>query len=153
MEKLTLKLSDLLQLESEINGFRNPQNGQTIFVGFRNHKLSLTTKYWLSQLGESIAHERKAVDELRDELIQKHGETMEDGSTQIGMFIEKKGEDEQVISRELNPTYIEFQREFNELLSQEREIEYNPLTMSDLERAGETSDNYNMLFTLVAQPE
>ena len=48
MAKLTLKLGQVLQLESEINGFVNPQNGKEVFVGFRKHKLPLKTKYWLN---------------------------------------------------------------------------------------------------------
>lgn len=152
MAKLTLKLGQVLQLESEINGFVNPQTGKEVFVGFRKHKLPLKTKYWLSELGDRLAAERKTIETLRDEIIQKHGEDDGKGGIQIGVFIEQKDENDKVISRELNPQYVEFQNEFNALLSEDKEIEYTPLTMEDLDKVGETTDDYNLLFMLVQKP-
>jgi hypothetical protein len=152
MAKITLKLGQILQLESEINGYTNPQNGQEVFIGFRKHKLPLKTKYWLTELGDRLSAERKMVETLRDEIIQKHGEDDGKGGIQIGVFIEQKDENDKVISRELNPQYVEFQNEFNTLLSEEKEIEYTPLTMEDLDKVGETTDDYNLLFVLVEKP-
>lgn len=152
MAKITLKLGQILQLESEINGYTNPQNGQEVYIGFRKHKLPLKTKYWLTELGDRLAAERKTVETLRDEIIQKHGEDDGKGGVQIGVFIEQKDENDKVISRELNPQYVEFQNEFNALLNEDKEIEYTPLTMDDLEKVGETTDDYNLLFMLVEKP-
>jgi hypothetical protein len=152
MAKLTLKLGQILQLESEINGYTNPQNGQEVFIGFRKHKLPLKTKYWLTELGDRLSAEKKVVETLRDEIIQKHGEDDGKGGIQIGVFIEQKDENDKVISRELNPQYVEFQNEFNALLSEEKEVEYTPLTMEDLDKVGETTDDYNLLFMLVQKP-
>lgn len=152
MAKLTLKLGQILQLESEINGFVNPQTGKEVYHGFRKHKLPLKTKYWLSELGDRLATERKTIETLRDEIIQKHGEDDGKGGIQIGVFIEQKDENDKVISRELNPKYVEFQNEFNSLLSEDKEIEYTPLTMDDLDKVGETTDDYNLLFLLVQKP-
>lgn len=152
MAKLTLKLGQVLQLESEINGFTNPQTGKEVFQGFRKHKLPLKTKYWLSELGDRLATERKSIETLRDEIIQKHGEDDGKGGIQIGVFIEQKDENDKVISRELNPKYVEFQEEFNALLNEDKEIEYTPLTMDDLDKVGETTDDYNLLFMLVQKP-
>lgn len=153
MATLNLKLGDILRLESEINGLIDQRSGKEIFHGFRKLKLSLTTKYWLSELGDRLANERKLVDDLRDEIIKKHGEDDGKGGIVIGMFIEKKDESDQIISREVNPKYIEFQTEYTELLNQEKEITYTPLTMEDLEKAGETTDDYVMLFKLVSKKE
>lgn len=153
MANITLKLGQILQLESEINGYTNPQNGQEVYIGFRKHKLPLKTKYWLTELGDRLAGERKTVETLRDEIIQKHGEDDGKGGIQIGVFIEQKDENDKVISRELNPQYVEFQNEFNALLNEEKEIEYTPLTMDDLDKVGETTDDYNLLFMLVQKPE
>lgn len=152
MAKITLKLGQILQLESEINGFVNPQTGKEVLLGFRKHKLPLKTKYWLSELGDRLSAERKSVETLRDDIIQKHGEDDGKGGIQIGVFIEQKDESDKVISRELNPKYVEFQNEFNALLSEDKEIEYTPLTMEDLDRVGETTDDYNLLFMLVQKP-
>lgn len=152
MAKKALRLGEILQLESEINGLVNPQNGKEIFIGFRKHKLSLKTKYWLSELGDRLAGERKSVETLRDEIIQKHGEDDGKGGIQIAMFIEQKDENDVIISSEVNPKYIEFQQEYNDLLIEEKEIEYTPLTVGDLDNAGDTTDDYSILFQLVSKP-
>ena len=41
MEKITLKLGDVLQLESEINGYVEPQTGEQVFEGFSKQNLSI----------------------------------------------------------------------------------------------------------------
>ena len=45
MEKITLKLGDVLQLESEINGYIEPQTGEQVFEGFSKQNLSIILKY------------------------------------------------------------------------------------------------------------
>jgi hypothetical protein len=41
MDKITLKLGDVLQLESEINGYVDPQSGEQIYEGFAKQNLSI----------------------------------------------------------------------------------------------------------------
>ena len=45
MEKITLRLGDILQLESEINGFNNPETNDVIYNGFLKQNLSVILKY------------------------------------------------------------------------------------------------------------
>ena len=74
MEKITLKLGDVLQLESEINGYTEPQSGEQIYEGFSKQNLSIILKYELSDFSATLKSERSKVEVLRDELIKKYGE-------------------------------------------------------------------------------
>ena len=66
MEKITLKLGDILQLESEINGYVDPQSGDQIYEGFAKQNLSIILKYELSDFSTTLKTERTKVEALRD---------------------------------------------------------------------------------------
>ena len=149
MEKITLKLGDVLQLESEINGYVNPQDGLEIYKGFTKQNLSIILKYELKELGEVLKAERTKIESLRDELILKYGEEDEKGGIMVKMYNETKDDEGKVLSRVINPQYVEFDKEYGILLDQEKEIEYPKITLDDLKEAGKTSDNYIVLFTLI----
>jgi hypothetical protein len=149
MEKITLKLGDVLQLESEINGYVNPQDGTEIYKGFTKQNLSIILKYELKELGEALKAERTKIESLRDELILKYGEEEEKGGVMVKMYNETKDDEGKVLSRVINPKYVEFDKEYGILLDQEKEIEYPKITLDDLKDAGKTSDNYIVLFTLI----
>lgn len=149
MEKITLKLGDVLQLESEINGYVNPQDGTEVYKGFTKQNLSIILKYELKELGETLKAERTKVESLRDELILKYGEQDEKGGTMVKMYNETKDDEGNLLSRVINPQYVEFDKEYGTLLDQEKEIEYPEITKEDLKEAGKSSDNYIVLFKLV----
>jgi hypothetical protein len=48
MEKISLKLYEFYNLDSELNGVTNPQTGEKSTAGLLAEKLKLTTKYWLT---------------------------------------------------------------------------------------------------------
>jgi hypothetical protein len=149
MEKITLKLGDVLQLESEINGYINPQDGTEVYKGFTKQNLSIILKYELKELGETLKAERTKVESLRDELILKYGEQDEKGGTMVKMYNETKDDEGNVIGKTINPQYVEFDKEYGTLLDQEKEIEYPEITIADLKEAGKSSDNYIVLFKLI----
>lgn len=149
MEKITLKLGDILQLESEINGFTNPNTGEQLLKGFLKQNLSIILKYELSELGETLSKERKKIESLRDELIQKYGEADDKGGVMVKMTLEEKDENGEVTSTIINPKYMEFDKEYGTLLSQDKEIEYPEITKDDLREAGKTNDQYVVLFKLI----
>ena len=149
MEKITLKLGDVLQLESEINGYVNPQDGTEVYKGFTKQNLSIILKYELKELGEVLKGERTKVESLRDELILKYGEQDEKGGIMVKMYNETKDDEGNVIGKTINPQYVEFDKEYGTLLDQEKEIEYPEITIVDLKEAGKSSDNYIVLFKLV----
>ena len=73
MEKVTLKLYEFYNLEAELNGLVNQQTGEKIASGLLSEKLSMVTKYWLSDLAKKIATEKESIEKLKEELIKKHG--------------------------------------------------------------------------------
>lgn len=142
MEKIKLSLAELLTLEAELNGFVHPQSGEQILSGFLKEKLNLATKYGLTKLSDKLISKKKTMVVLRDELLKKFG-VEKDGSVGIETFLDEE-------KTKVNPKFIEFQDEWAKLLSEEEEIEYNPLTVADLEKI-ESESNYNIVFKLVKE--
>jgi hypothetical protein len=153
MEKITLKLKDVLQLESEINGFTNPETGEKYYEGFINQKLSIILKYDLTETTKFLETERKKVDGLRDELVTKYGKMDNNGRIVVNMHIFEKDENGVIISKNLNPDYLEFEKEYTQLLDKEIEVEYPEITKEDLVKAGKTKDNYIVLVRLIKNKE
>ena len=148
MEKIKLKLGDILQLDSEINGFTNPETGEVVYHGFIRQEISIILKYELGEMSDGLIVERKRIDSLRDELVKKYG-TPENGGIVVKMYNDVKDEEGNIIGKEVNPKYIEFDDEYSTLLNQEKEIEYPTITKDDLKEAGKTKDNYKVLFKLI----
>ena len=153
MEKISLKLFEFYNLESELNGVMNQQTGEKISAGLLAEKLKLTTKYWLTELAKKVAAEKATVETLKEELIKKHGETDETGNISIPMYVNiVRDEDDKMVSAENNPKFIEFQNEFNTLLQEEKELEYKPVNLNELENI-ESDGNYPTFFKLVVVDE
>lgn len=148
MEKITLKLGEFLQLESEINGFIDQQSGEVIYEGFLKQNLSIILKYELDEFGEKLKSERTRIEKLRDELVKKYGQEENNGIV-VKMYFEEKDEEGNVVSRVINPKYIEFDNEYGELLNNEKEMEHPEVTKEDLKSAGKTKDKYKVLFKLI----
>ena len=149
MEKVTLKLQEYYQLNSELNGFVNQQTGETVSPGLLTERVKLTTKYWLADLAKKIATEKESIDKLREELVKKYG-VEENGSVSIPIYINEVIDDEtkEVVSREINPNFISFQNDFNLLLQEERELEYHPFKLEEFENV-ETDGVYVTFFKLI----
>ena len=159
MEKITLKLFEFYNLDAELNGIRNPQTGEQLAAGLLQEKLPLVTKYWLTDLGKKVAAEKAAVEELKNDLIKKYGTEDENGNVSIPMVIDeldadgnpikdKDSEGNEVTRKKLNPEFQQFEKEFNDLLQTEKELEYKAINLSDFEKV-ETSENYGTFFKLV----
>ena len=123
----------------------------------------MVTKYWLSDLAKKIAAEKESIEKLKEELIKKHGKEDDKGGISIPMAIEELDADgnpvkstdadgNEVTKRIVNPAYLEFEKEFNDLLQQERDVEYNAFKLADF-AAVETAQNYNTFFKLVSVEE
>lgn len=146
MNKITLSLFDTLQLEGEINGFHNPQTKEVLYKGFINHNLPIVLKYDLFDLSEELKSQRKKIDDLRNDLVKKYGEIDSDGNYTIKMYDEIDGKDN---TTKLGKNFVDFENEYNELLSQNIEISYPKITREDLIKIGDTTDNYRFLFKLI----
>ena len=150
MEKISLKLHEFLTLETELFGVKNQQTGEVTSKCLLNETLSLVAKFWLNELGKKVASEKESVEKLREELIKKLG-TEEEGQVFIKMYDEVKDEEGNTVSRSLTSNFIEFNQEYEKLLSEEKELEYRPFELSELANV-ETEGNLNVFFKLVKTP-
>ena len=149
MEKISLKLHEFYSLEVDLNGLTNQQTGEVVAKGLLSEKIKLTTKYWLSDLNKKVSAEKESVEKLKEELIKKHGETDESGNISIPMYINVvTNEEGEIVSREVNPKFVEFQTDFNTLLGEERELEYHSFKLEEFENV-ETDGNYSTFFKLI----
>jgi len=149
MEKVTLKLQEFYSLEGELNGLINNQTGETVAKGLLGEKIRLTTKYWLHDLLKKVSTEKESVEKLREELIKKYG-VEKDGAVSIPVYINEVIDDDtkEIISREINPSFVLFQNDFNSLLQEERELEYHPFKLAEFENV-ETNGVYVTFFKLI----
>jgi hypothetical protein len=150
MEKISLKLHEILTLEAELNGAKNQQTGEVTLKGLANQKLGIVTKYHINELSKKVQTEKESIDKLREELIKKLG-TEEDGQIFIKMYDEVKDEEGNVVSRSLTQNFVEFNTEYDKLLNEEKELEYRPFELSELASV-ETEENYDIFFKLIKAP-
>lgn len=150
MQNTTLQLGQILQLEAEVNGVLNQQTGEVVSKGLLKEVLKFKTKYWLMQLSDNLTDEKKRIEAVRDQLVKELGETGEDGSMFLNMYTnEVTDEDGKVVSREINPKFLEFQEKFNELLTETKEITHGKFLLEDFEDV-ESADVYPVFFKLIS---
>ena len=150
MEKISLKLHEILTLDAELNGAKNQQTGEVTIKGLANEKLSLVVKYHMNELSKKVAVEKQSVETLREELIKKLG-TEEDGQVFIKMYDEVLDEEGNIVSRSLTENFLEFNKEYDTLLNEVKELEYRPFELSELASI-ETEANYDVFFKLIKAP-
>jgi hypothetical protein len=149
MEKINLKILDFYNLDIELNGIAsNSQTKEGNVTGLLRERLPLVTKYWLTDLAKRVAAEKTAVEELKNELIKKYGVEDANGNINIPVYIDDEKDESEIKRKVINPEYVSFEKEFSELLNTEKELEYKPIKLSDLEKL-ETTENYVTLFKLV----
>ena len=141
MAHIKLTLQEIYKLDSELNGFVNPSTGEILSLGLLNEKLSLPTKYWLTDLAKKSSSEKLVIDQLKEDLIAKYGTKDKDNIFEISVWTDETKTD-------FNPLYVQFQEEFNALLKEVIEIEYHEFKLDDFKNI-ETSDNYTIFYKLI----
>jgi hypothetical protein len=134
--KVKLTLGEILNLDIELSGYVNPETNEQVLSGLLSQKLSLVTKFKLTELRDLIAPLKKNVDDLKNDIIKSKGEE-KDGSVSIPIMIDD----------EVNPVFIEFQEEYGKLLSEEKELEISELKIEDFDII--TNESYNTLFKII----
>jgi hypothetical protein len=147
MKNLTVKLFEIYSLQSELNGLINQQTGEKVKTGILDEEISLVAKYWINQLNDVITAEVKTLDTQREELIKKYGTADEQGGVSLQMVIKEMDKDGKEVSK-MNPNFAEFNKEFNELLSQEKELAYHPIKLETLTSVT-SGNNYPTFFKFV----
>jgi hypothetical protein len=105
-----------------------------------NEKINIKTKYWLGRLSEEVVKEKESFNKLRDELIKKHGEVSENGNVEIKTMIDDKP----------NPKIFDFQKELEELIKEEIEINFPQLDLEIFDFESE-NDYSNLLKYIVKE--
>jgi hypothetical protein len=150
MEKTTLKLHEVYELNLELKGATNQQTGEVIKKGLLDEKLSISTKYWLDRISEKLLKEIEPIEKLKEETIKKLGQEDENGGYVIPMRVNEKFDDEgKLVSYDINPTFTEYQEEITKLMNQEIEIEHNVINLEDINTQSEVYPR--ILFKLTKQ--
>lgn len=133
---MNLKLHEVIALYYELNGVtKQGETTEVISQGMLKQKMSLKTKVYLQRLNKVVSEELKIYEDAKMELWKKYGE-------------EKEGNIE--ISSENIP---DFNKELNELLTAEKEINVSELWGADLKlehlESIETDEYYPALLALI----
>lgn len=152
MKQIKLKLFEVYELNGELRGIINQQTGEKVSKGLLDEKLSITVKYWLTDLSDKLEKEIKSVDKIKEELLKKLGTADDQGNISLSMRInEVFDKDNNIVSYDINPVFLEYQTEFNKLLQEEVEISYREFKLEDIDV--ETEVNPNILFKLIQVTE
>jgi len=150
MEKITLKLHEVYELNLELKGSINQQTGEVIRKGILDEKISISVKYWLDKLSSKLKKEIDVVEKLKEEIIKKLGILDEQGNYSIPLRINEKFDDKgESLSYDVNPSFLEYQSEFEKLINQEVEIEFYPINIEDINVQSEVYPR--ILFKLTKQ--
>ena len=87
---------------------------------------------------------KKTFETLRDELITKLGTKDADGNVSIPMYLESASEE---APKEINPVFIQFNQEFEAVLSETREITTQKFDISEFDF--KTDENYPVFFKVL----
>jgi len=150
MEQVKLSFLEILSLDVEINGIYRPaefdENGaqtqpEIKVKGLLNEEglKSIVGRFRLGRINETISVEKKAFNDAQQELAKRLGED-KDGRVVI----------EREIDGKINPNFEEFQTENQKLLDEEREIEFKPIDLADLNGIA-SDDRYALIFKFVKE--
>ena len=133
---MNLKLHEVLSLYYELNGVtKQGQETEVLTQGMLKQKMSLKTKVYLQRLNKVVSEEVKLYEEAKQELWKKWGDE-KDGMIEIPA--EKVSD---------------FNKELQDLLTAEKEINVSELWGADLKlehlESIETDEFYPALFTLI----
>jgi hypothetical protein len=133
---MNLKLHEVLSLYYELNGVtKQGQETEVLTQGMLKQKMSLKTKVYLQRLNKIVSEEVKLYEEAKQELWKKWGDE-KDGIIEIP-----------------SEKVADFNKELQDLLTAEKEINVSELWGADLKlehlESIETDEFYPALFTLI----
>jgi hypothetical protein len=142
--KVTLTMAEIFGLETELSGVVNQSTGEKLSKGLLAQPITLVTKFRLTELQKSLVEHKKTFETLRDELITKLGTKDEEGNVSIPMYLEATSEE---APKEINPVFIQFNQEFEAVLSETREITTQKFDISEFDF--KTDENYPVFFKVL----
>jgi hypothetical protein len=133
---MNLKLHEVIALYYELNGVtKTGKETEVLSQGMLKQKMSLKTKVYLQRLNKVVGEEVKLYEEAKQELFKKLG-VEEDGNISIPA-----------------ENFEAFNKELNDLLTAEKEINVSELWGADLKlehlESIETDEYYPALLALI----
>lgn len=133
---MNLKLHKVIALYYELNGVtKQGETTEVLSQGMLKQKMSLKTKVYLQRLNKVVSEELKLYEDAKMELWKKYGEEKE-GTIEIA-----------------SENISDFNKELNELLTAEKEINVSELWGADLKlehlESVETDEYYPALLALI----
>jgi hypothetical protein len=133
---MNLKLHEVIALYYELNGVtKTGKETEVLSQGMLKQKMSLKTKVYLQRLNKVVGEEVKLYEEAKQELFKKLG-VEEDGNISIPV-----------------ENFEAFNKELNDLLTAEKEINVSELWGADLKlehlESVETDEYYPALLALI----
>ena len=133
---MNLKLHEVIALYYELNGVtKQGETTEVLTQGMLKQKMSLKTKVYLQRLNKVVSEELKLYEDAKMELWKKYGDE-KDGSLEIA-----------------SDKIADFNKELNELLTAEKEINVSELWGADLKlehlESIETDEYYPALLALI----
>lgn len=146
MSKIKLNLGEILSLHAEVGGLSNSLNGEVFIKGLLSQDLSLVTKFRLSELLDTLGKHKSNVDKLYEEIVKSKGEE-KDGQYSISHTIKVKGKDGKEVDQP-NPAFLEFQKEYQNLLNEEKELDVYEFKIEDFDI--KTEERYDTFFKVLS---
>lgn len=133
---MNLKLHEVIALYYELNGVtKQGETTEVLSQGMLKQKMSLKTKVYLQRLNKVVSEELKLYEDAKMELWKKYGDE-KDGNIEIA-----------------SENIPDFNKELNELLTAEKEINVSELWGADLKlehlESIETDEYYPALLALI----
>lgn len=143
---MKLTLTELVNLHYELNGLTITQEGKQaqISKGLLQQKASMKTKLYVQRLNKIVAEEIELLDKSKKELFEKMAEV--DTSVEV-----KEGQEPTKSIPESK--WADFNKEYDELMKAEKEINVETLWSTDLTvdsiASIETDENYPIFLKLI----
>ena len=131
--ELTLTISQILDLESEINGIYSLDKKTRLLEGLLAQNLSFLTKHTLFYFLESLNAHKSVIDKVIDEIVIKYGTQNPDGSVVMNKYII---EDNTLVDpdapKKINPKFLEFEQDYSEFMKKEKSIKVPQIKISEI---------------------
>lgn len=128
MAKKEFKIKDLFGLQEEINEILS-------------QKISISTRYKFSEIKKTVDDAVTLATETKNSYIKKYGTEDDKGNFNLRIFMDEE-------EKKVNPKFEEFIKEWNEILETNKEINFQPIKLEDIETI-QTEKPINVLFSLL----
>lgn len=150
MKKIKLSLLEVYELDVELKGFINPSTGEKLSKGLLEEKLTIATKYKLSDLADKVQKEIVKINGFKEELIKTLGTVDEEGNIGIPLRINQTyNEDGSLDKWDINPVFNDYNAQLTELLQQEVEFDSHEIEVESINV--ETEVYPKILFKIINQ--